>query len=62
MDYNIIAYAGSKLQKRKEMTATVGNRGIIAVDKIGCKILFLNPQTYETETAIEDFSVRCTSC
>jgi DNA-binding beta-propeller fold protein YncE len=55
MDYNIIAYAGSKLQKRKEMTATVGNRGIIAVDKIGCKILFLNPQTYETETAIDGF-------
>ena len=37
------------------MTATVGNRGIIAVDKIGCKILFLNPQTYETETAIDGF-------
>ncbi len=30
-------------------------RGMIAVDKIGCKILFLNPQTYETETVIEGF-------
>jgi YVTN family beta-propeller protein len=28
---------------------------MIAVDKIGCKILFLNPQTYETETVIEGF-------
>ena len=55
MDYNTVAYAVSKLQKRKEMTAAVGNRGIIAVDKIGCKILFLNPQTYETETAIDGF-------
>src|SRR6185437_14569287 len=24
-------------------------------DKIGCKVLFLNPQTYETETAIDGF-------
>jgi len=55
MDYNVIAHAASKLQKRKEMTNTVGNRGIIAVDKIGCKVLFLNPQTYETETAIDGF-------
>lgn len=30
-------------------------RGMIAVDKIGTKILFLNPQTYETETALEGF-------
>ena len=30
-------------------------RGMIAVDKIGCKILFLNPQTYATETVIEGF-------
>ncbi len=28
---------------------------MIAVDKIGCKILFLNPQTYETETALDGF-------
>src|SRR5882672_4062648 len=30
-------------------------RGMIAVDKIGFKILFLNPQTYETETVLEGF-------
>jgi DNA-binding beta-propeller fold protein YncE len=28
---------------------------MIAVDKIGCKILFLNPETYETETALDGF-------
>ncbi|MEJ2377402.1 MAG: hypothetical protein P8Y71_19065 [Pseudolabrys sp.] len=30
-------------------------RGMIAVDKMGCKILFLNPATYETETLLEGF-------
>ncbi|MDP2296606.1 MAG: hypothetical protein Q8M24_14240 [Pseudolabrys sp.] len=30
-------------------------RGIIAVDKIGCKILFINPTTYETETVLDGF-------
>src|SRR6185312_9515162 len=30
-------------------------RGMIAVDKIGCKILFINPQTYATETVLEGF-------
>ena len=30
-------------------------RGMIAVDKIGCKILFLNPKTFETETVLEGF-------
>lgn len=29
--------------------------GMIAVDKIGCKILFINPKTYETETVIDGF-------
>jgi len=28
---------------------------MIAVDKIGCKILFINPQTYETETVLDGF-------
>ena len=32
-----------------------GKRGMIAVDKIGCKILFIDPQTYETETALDGF-------
>ncbi len=30
-------------------------RGMIAVDKIGGKILFLNPATYETETVLDGF-------
>jgi YVTN family beta-propeller protein len=29
--------------------------GIIAVDKIGAKVLFLNPKTYETEVVIDGF-------
>jgi DNA-binding beta-propeller fold protein YncE len=29
--------------------------GLIAVDKMGCKILFLNPATYATETALDGF-------
>jgi DNA-binding beta-propeller fold protein YncE len=37
------------------MTGSNGVRGMIAVDKIGCKILFLNPQTYETETVLDGF-------
>jgi DNA-binding beta-propeller fold protein YncE len=37
------------------MTASSKVRGMIAVDKIGCQILFLNPQTYETETVLDGF-------
>jgi DNA-binding beta-propeller fold protein YncE len=37
------------------MTSANNVRGMIAVDKIGCKILFLNPQTYETETVLDGF-------
>jgi DNA-binding beta-propeller fold protein YncE len=37
------------------MANSNGIRGMIAVDKIGCKILFLNPATYQTETAIDGF-------
>ncbi len=37
------------------MTSSSNVRGMIAVDKIGCKILFLNPQTYETETVLDGF-------
>jgi YVTN family beta-propeller protein len=37
--------------------ANPGNtRGLIAVDKMGTKILFLNPVSYETEIVLEDFS------
>lgn len=37
------------------MTNSSNVRGMIAVDKIGCKILFLNPTTYETESVIDGF-------
>jgi len=30
-------------------------RGLIAVDKMGAKVLFLNPRTYETETVLDGF-------
>src|ERR1700726_1152254 len=30
-------------------------RGMIAVDKMGGKVLFLNPVTYETEAVLDDF-------
>ena len=31
------------------------SRGLIAVDKMGGKVLFLNPATYETETVLDGF-------
>src|SRR5882724_6092552 len=31
------------------------SRGLIAVDKMGTKILFLNPSTYQTETVLDGF-------
>jgi YVTN family beta-propeller protein len=37
------------------MASTSNIHGMIAVDKIGCKILFLNPQTFETETVLDGF-------
>jgi DNA-binding beta-propeller fold protein YncE len=37
------------------MNGSSNMRGMIAVDKIGCQILFLNPQTYETETVLDGF-------
>ena len=30
-------------------------RGMIAVDKMGTKVLFLNPKTYETEIVLDGF-------
>jgi len=37
------------------MTSLSVTRGMIAVDKIGCKILFIDPQTYETESVLDGF-------
>ncbi|MET0473637.1 MAG: beta-propeller fold lactonase family protein [Mycobacterium sp.] len=33
----------------------MGTRGVIAVDKVGNQILFLNPQTFEIRSALEGF-------
>ena len=33
---------------------TKNSHGMIAVDKIGTKVLFLNPATYETEVVLDD--------
>jgi DNA-binding beta-propeller fold protein YncE len=37
------------------MTNTNGTRGLIAVDKMGTKVLFLDPVTYETQVALDGF-------
>src|SRR6266498_3068713 len=37
------------------MADAKSSRGMIAVDKMGTKVLFLNPVTYETEVVLEDF-------
>jgi len=37
------------------MTSATSARGMIAVDKMGCKVLFLNPVTYETEVVLDGF-------
>ena len=38
------------------MAQANGARGLIAVDKMGTKVLFLDPVSYETEVVLEDFS------
>lgn len=38
------------------MATTNGARGLIAVDKMGTKVLFLDPVSYETQVVLEDFS------
>jgi YVTN family beta-propeller protein len=37
------------------MANTAGGRGLIAVDKMGGKVLFLNPATFETEIVLDGF-------
>ena len=37
------------------MADSSGARGLIAVDKMGCKVLFLDPVTNETQVAIDGF-------
>ncbi|MGA2894306.1 MAG: cytochrome D1 domain-containing protein [Xanthobacteraceae bacterium] len=35
---------------------TPGSRGLIAVDKMGTKVLFLNPETFATEVVLDGFA------
>ena len=44
------------------MADAKSSRGMIAVDKMGTKALFLNLGTYETEVVLEDFPALCTNC
>ena len=37
------------------MTNENNSQGLIAVDKMGAKILFLNPKTYATEIVLDGF-------
>ncbi len=37
------------------MSKANGARGLIAVDKMGGKVLFLNPATYATEVVLDGF-------
>ena len=37
------------------MAKAANSHGMIAVDKMGGKVLFLNPDTYETEVVIDGF-------
>jgi len=43
------------------MADAKSSRGMIAVDKMGTKALFLNLGTYETEVVLEDFPALCTN-
>jgi DNA-binding beta-propeller fold protein YncE len=43
------------MTKEETMTSEKHSRGMIAVDKMGVKVLFLNPATYETEVVLEGF-------
>ncbi|MGA7432524.1 MAG: hypothetical protein WBW35_18985, partial [Xanthobacteraceae bacterium] len=37
------------------MANETNSHGLIAVDKMGAKVLFLNPKTYETEVVLDGF-------
>ncbi|MGB6447389.1 MAG: hypothetical protein WBF47_19890 [Xanthobacteraceae bacterium] len=37
------------------MASETNSHGLIAVDKMGAKVLFLNPKTYETEVVLDGF-------
>ena len=41
-----------------ELNAPSGTAGLIAIDKVGNRVLFLNPETYQTETTLDGFAPR----
>ncbi len=41
-----------------ELNAPSGTKGLIAIDKVGNRVLFLNPETYQTETTLDGFAPR----
>src|ERR1700689_4998264 len=43
------------MRKDETMAAADKSHGMIAVDKMGGKVLFLDPSTYETEVVIDGF-------
>src|SRR5437868_6071207 len=45
----------AKNGKRKQRIMGTNAQGLIAVDKMGCKVLFLDPATYETRVALDGF-------
>src|SRR3954465_7776630 len=59
MTYNIPAPASRHMRynfgRSAEEAPMANARGLIAVDKMGTKVLFLNPVTYETEGGLDGF-------
>src|SRR4051812_15910575 len=59
MTYNIPARASRQMRynfgRSAEEAPMANARGLIAVDKMGTKVLFLNPVTYETEVVLDGF-------
>src|SRR4051794_22816878 len=59
MTYNIPARASRQMRynfgRSAEEPPMANARGLIAVDKMGTKVLFLNPVTYETEVVLDGF-------
>ena len=46
------------MPRTDELNAPTGTTGLIAVDKVGNRVLFLNPETYQTETTLDGFAPR----
>src|SRR5712691_5906549 len=52
---NTLRYCALHRESRPPMPTAATAHGMIAVDKMGGKILFLNPKTYETEIVLDGF-------